>query len=122
MRSRTRRIAIVCQPWDYVASDSDNSIVVIAYQLSRCLAPDWHVTIYGRGKAGQNDKEIISETIEFRHIRIPHSRQAKIERLLSVLASYRKRRINYIPSIWYHFFYAVRVALSIRASKCDAVV
>jgi glycosyltransferase involved in cell wall biosynthesis len=122
MRSRTRRIAIVCQPWDYVASDSDNSIVVIAYQLSRCLPPDWHVTIYGRGKSGQKDKEIVSETIEFRHIRIRHSRQAKIERLLGVLASYRKRRINYIASIWYHFFYAVRVALSVRASRCDVVV
>ena len=122
MRPCTRRIAIVCQPWDYVASDSDNSIVVIAYQLSRCLAPDWHVTIYGRGKSGQKDHEIVSETIEFRRINIRHSRQAKIEALLSVLACYRKRRINYILSIWYHFFYAVRVALSIRASKCDVVV
>jgi glycosyltransferase involved in cell wall biosynthesis len=122
MRPPTRRIAIVCQPWDYVASDSDNSIVVIAYQLSRCLAPDWHVTIYGRGKSGQKDQEIVSETIEFRHIRIRHSRQAKIEALLSVLACYRKRRINYILSIWYHFFYAVKVALSIRTLKCDVVL
>jgi len=119
---RTRRIAIVCQPWDYVETDSGNSIVVIAYQLSRCLAPDWHVTIYGRGKSGQKDQEIVSETIEFRHINIRHSRQAKIEALLSILACYRKRRINYLLSIWYHLFYAVRVALSIRASKCDVVV
>ena len=122
MRPRTRRIAIVCQPWDYVAPDSGNSIVVIAYQLSRCLAPDWHVTIYGRGKSGQKSQEIVSEAIEFRHIRTRHSRHAKIEALLGILACYRKRRINYMLSIWYHFFYALRVAFSIRASRCDAVL
>ena len=103
MSPRTRRIAIVCQPWDYVETDSGNSIVIIAHQLSRCLAPDWHVTIYGRGKSGQKDQEIVSETIEFRRINIRHSRQAKIEALLSVLACYRKSRINYLLSIWYHF-------------------
>jgi glycosyltransferase involved in cell wall biosynthesis len=122
MTPRSRRIAIVCQPWDYVAQDSGNSIVIIAYQLARCLAPDWHVTIYGRGKSGQKDREIVSETIEFRRINIRNSRQAKIEAWLSVLACYRRRRINYILSIWHYLFYAVGVALSIRASKCDVVL
>src|SRR5713101_7220690 len=113
MRPRTRRIAIVCQPWDYVAPDSGNSIVVIAYQLARCLARDWHVTIYGRRVPGQKSREIESETIEFRHLKIRHRPQAIIERLLSVLACYKRRRINYMLSMWYHLFYAVRVAFSI---------
>ncbi len=121
MKPRTRRIAIVCQPWDYVARDSDNSIVIIAYQLSRCLAPDWHVTIYGRGTSGQNGQEIVSDTIEFRHIKTHHSRHAKVESLLGILGCYRRRRIHYMQSIWYHFFYAVRVALRIRASPCEVV-
>src|SRR5260370_2691591 len=117
----TRRIAIVCQPWDYVAPDSGNSIVIIAYQLHRGLAPDWDVTIYGRGKSGQKGQEFVREIIELRHIRPRHSRHAKIEALLGVLACYIKRPINYMASIWYHFFYEVRVALSIRASTCDVV-
>jgi hypothetical protein len=99
-----RRIAIVCQPWDNAASESSNSIVVIAYQLARCLACDWHVTIYGRRKAGQKSREIDSETIEFRHLTI-HRPQEIIEKFL------KKRRINYMLSTWYHLFYALRVAL-----------
>jgi glycosyltransferase involved in cell wall biosynthesis len=122
MRPRARRIAIVCQPWDYVASDSSNSIVVISYQLARCLAPDWHITIFGRGKRGQKGQEVVSKSIEFRHLRTRRLPQAMIETLLGVLACYRKRRINYLMSIWYHFFYSVRVALSIRASHCDVVL
>ena len=125
MRPRARRIAIVCQPWDYVASDSGNSIVVISYQLARCLAPDWHVTIYGRrkrGQKGQKGQEVVSKSIVFRHIRTFRQPQAIIEALLGVLACYKKRRINYLMSIWYHFFYSVRVALSIRASQCDVVL
>jgi glycosyltransferase involved in cell wall biosynthesis len=122
MTRHVRRIAIVCQPWDHVASESGNSIVVIAYQLARCLARDWHVTIYGRRLSGQKRREIDSETIEFRHLKIRHRPQAIIERLLSVLACYKRRRINYILSMWYHLFYAVRVALSIRALKYDVVL
>src|SRR5260370_22893842 len=114
MRRHVRRIAIVCQPWDHVASESGNSIVVIAYQLARCLGRGWHVTIYGRRRSGQGSREIDSENIEFRHLKIRHRPQAIIERLLSVLACYRKRRINYMLSMWYHLFYAVRVAVSIR--------
>ncbi len=122
MRRRVGRIAIVCQPWDNVASESGNSIVTVSYQLARCLAPDWHVTIYGRRKSGQESREIHSETIEFRHLKIRHRPQEISEQLLSVLACYKRRRINYTLSAWYHLFYAVRVALSIRASKCDVVL
>jgi spore coat protein SA len=122
MRRRVRRIAIVCQPWDNVASESGNSIVTVSYQLARCLARDWHVTIYGRRKSGQERREIDGETIEFRHFKIFHRPQAMVERLLSILARYKRRRINYMLSMGYHLFYAVRVALSIRTSKCDVVL
>jgi glycosyltransferase involved in cell wall biosynthesis len=122
MRRRVRRIAIVCQPWDYVTSESDNSIVTVSYQLARCFARDWHVTIYGRRKSGQESEEIDAETIEFKGLKIRHRPQEITERLLGVLACYRRHRINYILSIWYHLFYAVRVAFSIRASKCDVVL
>jgi glycosyltransferase involved in cell wall biosynthesis len=116
------RIAIVCQPWDHVASESNNSIVTVSYQLARRLAQEWHVTIYGRRKSGQESHEIDSENIEFKHLTIRHRPQAIIERLFSILACYRRRPINYMLSPWYHLFYAARVALSIKASKCDAVL
>jgi glycosyltransferase involved in cell wall biosynthesis len=119
---RTRPIAIICQPWDHVASESNNSIVTVSYQLARCLARERHVTIYGRRKSGQESREIDSENIEFRHLKIRHRPQAIIERLLSIVACYKRRRINYMLSAWYHLFYAVRVALSIRTSKCDVVL
>ena len=122
MRTRTRRIAIVCQPWDHVASESNNSIVTVSYQLARCLAREWYVIIYGRRKSGQQSREIDSENIEFRHLKIRHRPQALIERLLSIVACYKRRRINYMLSAWYHLFYAVRVALSVRTSKCDVVL
>jgi glycosyltransferase involved in cell wall biosynthesis len=122
MITRGRRIAIVCQPWDNVASQSDNSIVVIAYQLARHLASDWHVTIYGRRGSGLKRCEIDDNIIEFKRFKVFHKPQALIERLLSFLACYTKRRINYMLSIRYHLFYALRVALSIRALKCDVVL
>jgi glycosyltransferase involved in cell wall biosynthesis len=45
--SRQRRVAIVCQPWDAVASQSNNPIVIIAYQLARSLAGDAQIVLYG---------------------------------------------------------------------------
>jgi glycosyltransferase involved in cell wall biosynthesis len=33
-----------------------------------------------------------------------------------------KKRVNYMFSYFYHFFYFLRAALSIRASKCDVVL
>ena len=122
MAAPTRRIAIVCQPWDNIGSQSNNSIVVIAHQTARCLALDWHVTIYGRRGSRQKRWEIDDENIEFKRFRIFHKPHARIERLLSVLACYKKRRINYVFSTGYHLFYAFRVALSIKAAKSDVVL
>lgn len=122
MTTRGRRIAIICQPWDNVASQSNNSIIVIAYQLARRLARDWHVTIYGRRGSGQKRWEIDDQFIEFKRFKVVQRPQVIIERLLSVVAYYRKRRINYMLSSWYHLLYALRVAASIRRSKCDVVL
>jgi glycosyltransferase involved in cell wall biosynthesis len=123
MSTCSRRIAIVGQPWDNVAAKSDNSIVVIAYQLARRLAPDWRVTIYGRRGSGQKRWEIDNEeSIEFKRLRVCQKPQVLIERLLSVLACYKKRHVHYTLSIWYHLFYALRVSVSIRVSKYDAVL
>jgi glycosyltransferase involved in cell wall biosynthesis len=120
--THSRRISIVCQPWDIVGSQSDNSIVVIAYQLARCLAPEWRVTIYGRLGSGQRRWEIDDEMIEFKRFKVFQRFQRQIERLLSVLTCYEKRRLNYMLSVGYHLFYALRVAFSIRVSKCDVVL
>lgn len=121
MTARSRRIAIVCQPWDNVTSHSDNSIITVSYQLARCLARDWHVAIYGRRGRGQRHWEIDDEGVEFKRFRVFQKSQMQIEGLLAVLAHYTKRRVNYLSSIWYHLFYALRVAISIRLSKCDVV-
>src|SRR5262249_7502859 len=51
-----------------------------------------------------------------------HKPHLLTERLVSFLAYYRKRRINYTLSIGYHLLYALRVALSIRASKFNVVI
>jgi glycosyltransferase involved in cell wall biosynthesis len=122
VRTPTRRIAIVCQPWDNVGSVSNNSIVVIAYQTARRLPSDWHVTIYGRRGSGQKRWEIDDEIIEFKRLKIFHKPHVVLERLLGVLACYRRRRINYVLSVGYHLFYALRVALRIRASQSDVVL
>jgi glycosyltransferase involved in cell wall biosynthesis len=115
----TRRIAIVCQPWDNVASQSENSIVTVSYQLAQCLARDWQVAIYGRRGPGQKRREV-DGTIEFKRLKVPQRPQVLMEAFLSIVACRRKRRIN-ILSVWYHLFYALRVAVSIRASKYDVV-
>ena len=73
-------------------------------------------------KKDKKARKSLAKSIVFRHIRTFRQPQAIIEALLGVLACYKKRRINYLMSIWYHFFYSVRVALSIRASKCDIVL
>ena len=62
--TRTRKIAIVCQPWDNVAPQSGSSIVIIAYQLARRLASNSYVTIYGRRGPRQKQSEIDGNTIE----------------------------------------------------------
>jgi glycosyltransferase involved in cell wall biosynthesis len=119
--TRTRRIAIVCQPWDKVTSQGENSIVTVSYQFARCLARDWHVTIYGRRGSGQKRWESDGETIEFKRLKVFQKPQALIETLLSIMACYRKSPSKYMFSVWYHLLYALRVAISIRASKYDVV-
>jgi glycosyltransferase involved in cell wall biosynthesis len=121
MITPSRRIAIVCQPWDDVASQSENSIVTVSYQLARHLVPNWHVTIYGRRGRGQKRWEVDQEAIEFKRFNVHRKLQVLMESLLSVIACYKKCRINYVLSTWYHLLYALRVAVSIRASKYDVV-
>jgi glycosyltransferase involved in cell wall biosynthesis len=117
-----RRIAIVCQPWDNVAAQSGSSIVIIAYQLARRLAGDSYVTIYGRRGPGQKQSEIDGAFIEFKRLKVLQIPQGLVEISLGILSCYFKKRINYIISYFYHPFYALRVGLSIRASKCDIVI
>ena len=120
MVRRNRRIAIVCQPWDNVTSQSENSIVTVSYQIARFLVPDYYVTIYGRRGSGQKRWEVDGR-IEYKRFKVFQKPQQFIETFFSVLACYRKRRIKYMLSMWYHLFYAVRVAVSIRASKCNVI-
>jgi glycosyltransferase involved in cell wall biosynthesis len=121
VNTRSRRIAIVCQPWDNVSSESENSIVTVSYQLARCLARDWHVTIYGRRKSGQKRWEFDGGSIEFKRLRVLRKPQELMEKLISIMACYTERRVTYMLSVWYHLFYALRVAISIRSSKYDVV-
>ena len=122
MMKRTREIAIVCQPWDSVASQSSNSIVTVSYQVARLLPGDWRVVIYGRRTRGQKWRETDGNTIEFKRLLVVHRPQAIFEILLGIAACYTRSRITYHLSYLYHLFYALRVAISIRASKCDIVV
>ena len=121
MTTRSRHIAIVCQPWDNISPDSSNSIIIVSYQLARALGPDWHVTIYGCRGPGQKRREI-DKMIEFRRFKVFQKPQSVVEKLLSVVACYTKRPLKYVASILYHPIYAFRVAISMRASKCDVVL
>jgi glycosyltransferase involved in cell wall biosynthesis len=121
MNTRSRRIAIVCQPWDTVRSESVNSTVTVSYQLARCLARDWQVTIYGRRKAGQQRWEFDGGSIGFKRFRVLREPQELMEKWISFMACYTERRVTYMLSVWYHLFYALRVAISIRSSKYDVV-
>jgi glycosyltransferase involved in cell wall biosynthesis len=120
--ARTRRIAIVCQPWDNVAAQSSSSIVIIAYQLARRLAGNSYVTIYGRRGPGQKQSVIDGATVDFKRLKVLQIPQGLVEISLGIVSCYLKTRNNYMFSYFYHPFYALRVALSIRASKCDIVI
>src|SRR6516225_10190393 len=104
MNARSRRIGIVCQPWDTVRSESENSIVTVSYQLARSLARDWQVTIYGRRRMGQKRREVDQQAIEFKRLKVSLKPQALIETLVSIMACYRKRPAKYMFSMWYHLF------------------
>jgi glycosyltransferase involved in cell wall biosynthesis len=120
--ARTRRIAIVCQPWDNVAAQSGSSMVIIAYQIARRLAGNSYVTIYGRRGPGQKQSAIDGATVEFKRLRVLQIPQGLVEISLGIVACYLKTHNNYMFSYFYHPFYVLRVALSIRASKCDVVI
>jgi glycosyltransferase involved in cell wall biosynthesis len=122
MRTRTRRIAIVGHPWENVVARSGSSMVIFAYGLAHHLPPGWRVTLYGRRLPGQKRREMDSEIIEIKRLLVIHKPHVLFEVLLGILACYTKRRIGYHMSYFYHTFYALRVALSIRASKYDVVI
>jgi glycosyltransferase involved in cell wall biosynthesis len=122
MMSRNRRIAIVCQPWDNVAPQSRGSLAIISYELARRLVGQSHVIIYGQRGPGQNKSEMDGASIEFKRFKVLQIPQGLIEILLGILSCHFKKRINYMFSYLYHPFYALRVALNIRTSKCDIVL
>jgi glycosyltransferase involved in cell wall biosynthesis len=117
---RTRRVAIVCQPWDNIASQSDNSTIIVSYHLALCLARDCHVTIYGRRGPGQKRWEV-DGIVEFKRLKVFQIPQKLIDTFFGILAHYQKRRIKYVLSIWYHLLYSIRIAISIRVSRYDVV-
>jgi glycosyltransferase involved in cell wall biosynthesis len=118
----TRRIAILGNPWEDVVPQSRSSMVIFSYGLARHLPPGWRVTLYGRRVHGQKCREADGEIIEIKRLFVIHRPHVLIETLLGILACYTKRRIGYPLSYFYHTFYALRVALSIRASKYDVVI
>ena len=122
MTALRRRLAIVGHPWDSVVPRSASSIVIIAYELARHLPPDWRLTLYGRRRPGQKRSETDSENIEFKRLSVRHLPHKLLEALLGIFACYTKVRVNYHLTYFYHAFYALRVALSVRISKCDVVI
>jgi glycosyltransferase involved in cell wall biosynthesis len=70
---------------------------------------------------GQKRREVDQQAIEFKRLKVSLKPQALIETLVSIMACYRKRPAKYMFSMWYHLFYALRVAISIRASSYDVV-
>jgi glycosyltransferase involved in cell wall biosynthesis len=118
-----RRIAIVGEPWDIVGPDVGSAASIVACELARRLARDWQVIIYGRRQPGQKRSEIGLETVEFKRLAVFRKHQRILEMVLGILACWTKRNLgNYIFSYFYHFSYFLRVALSLRASKTDAVL
>src|SRR6516162_7183861 len=100
--TRTRKIAIVCQPWDNVAAQSSSSIVIIAYQLARRLAGNSYVTIYGRRGPGQKQSVIDGATVDFKRLKVLQIPQGLVEISLGIVSCYLKTRNNYMFSYFYH--------------------
>lgn len=118
----TRRIAIVCHPTDSVALQSGHSIPIIAYQLARCLPQNWRSTLYGRRWPGQKRRETDGDTIEFKRVSVFYKLNWLLQILSGILGSYTQIRIRYHMQYYYHIFYALRIALNIRASKFNVVL
>jgi glycosyltransferase involved in cell wall biosynthesis len=122
MKPIARRMAIVCQPWDAIAPQTNSSIVHIAYQLAQHIAGDWHVTIYGRREPRQKPWEACSSSIELKRFTVLQKPQSLIVNFLGMISCYMKRRIPYVLSYAYHPFYAIRVAMSIKRGHYDAII
>jgi glycosyltransferase involved in cell wall biosynthesis len=123
IKPKIRRIAIVGEPWDIVGPDVGTAISIISCELARCLVPNWQVTIYGRRRRGEKRYEIGPETIEFKRLAVYRKPQKIIEVILGILSCWTRRHFGrYVFSYFCHFFYFLRVALSIRASKTDVVL
>jgi glycosyltransferase involved in cell wall biosynthesis len=122
-KGRIRRIAIVGEPWDIVGPDVGTAISIVACELARCLVRDWQVTIYGRRRRGEKRYEISLDTVEFKRLAVYRKPQKIIEVILGILSCWTRRHFGrYIFSYFYHLFYFLRVALSIRSSKPDVVL
>jgi spore coat protein SA len=122
MTQQARRIAIVGHPWDKMAVESDSVGVIIAYQLARRLARDWRVTLYGQRGPRQARWETDGTGVEFKRLKVLRKPHALLEVLVGILSCYTKKRIDLYTLYFYHVVYALRVALSIRLVKYDAVM
>jgi glycosyltransferase involved in cell wall biosynthesis len=122
MAMPTGRIAIVGHPWENVVAQTSASPVILTYGLANHLPPGWRITLYGRRHHGQRRHETDGGSIEVKRLSIIHKPHILLEVLLGILACYTKWRISYHVSYFYHTFYALRVALDIRAAKCDLVI
>lgn len=122
MTTRTRRLAIVGHPWENVVPKSASSMVIFAYQLAHHLPSDWRVTLFGRRLLGQKRRETDGEAIEIKRFPVIRKPHMLLEALFGIMACYTKRRIGYHLSYFYHTLYALRVAISVRASKYDVVI
>ena len=120
--TRTRRIAIVGNPWETVTAQSGSSMVILAYELAHHLPPGWQVTLYGRHLPGQKRRETDGKTIEIKRLSVIHKPHILFQTILGILACYTKHRISYPLSYFYHTFFALRVAFDIRTSNCDIVI
>lgn len=122
MSQHPRRIAIVCHPWDKIATQSGSIAMIIAGELARRFARDWHVTLYGQRGPKQKRQETDADGIVSKRFPVFRKPHALLEILVGMLSSYTKRRINLFLLPLYHLCYAMRVAFSMRAAKCEAVL
>lgn len=118
-----RRIAIVGEPWDVIGPDIGNAASIVVCEFARRLAVNWQITIYSPRQPGQKRVEIVLETVEFKRLTVRRGHQRVAEMVLGILACWTKTNLGrYTFSYFYHFFYFLRVAISIRASKTDVVL
>src|SRR5262249_18957289 len=92
------------------------------YQLARRLARDWQVTLYGRSGPGHEQRATDDGPVEFRRFTVLRKPQSIMVTLLGVVSSQTGKCIPYVFSYAYHLFYALRVALSIRRGRYEAVL